>query len=322
MSSFFVLVIADPNAAHLKSLPKLPEGVRLLVTDNPEELRKNAPDADSILYAHGKSELLSSILPLARRARWIHSLWTGVEGILSSEMLAHPAPLTNGRGVFRWPLADWVVGVMLFFSFDLRRVLRQQDERLWKPFVSSTLEGRTLGIVGYGAIGSAAAERARPFGMKIIALRRRPELFQGDGLVDRSYGLGELKELMAESDYVLVVTPLTSETRGLIGEAEIGAMKSGAVLINIGRGPVVDEGALVRALQAGAIRGAALDVFETEPLPADHPFWGMGNLLLSPHTADRVEGFLIPAGECFLENLNRVLKGDPLVNRVDKRAGY
>lgn len=322
MSSFFVLVIADPKAPYLKSLTQLPEGVRLFVTDSIEELRQNAPQADAILYAHGKSELLSSTLPLAGRARWIHSLWTGVEGILSPEMLAHPAPLTNGRGVFRWPLADWVVGIMLFFSFDLRRVLQQQDERLWKPFVSSTLEGRTLGIVGYGAIGSAAAERARPFGMKILALRRRPELFQNDALVDRSYGLGDLKQLMAESDYVLVVTPLTPETRGLIGEAEIGAMKPGAVLMNIGRGPVVNEGALVRALQSGAIRGAALDVFDTEPLPANHPFWGMRNVLLSPHTADRVEGFLIPACECFLENLNRVLKGDALVNVVNKRAGY
>jgi phosphoglycerate dehydrogenase-like enzyme len=322
MSSFFVLVVADPAAAYLKSLTNLPDGARLLITENPEELRAEAPKADAILYAHGRSELLSSILPLAIRARWIHSLWTGVEGILSPEMLAHPAPLTNGRGVFRWPLADWVVGVMLFFSFELRRVLQQQEQGIWKPFVSATLDGRTLGIVGYGAIGSAIAERARPFGMKIAALRRRPELFQSDSVVDRSYGLPQLKELIAGSDYLLVATPLTPETRGLIGEAELGAMKPGAVLMNIGRGPVVDEPALIRALETGAIRGAALDVFNTEPLPPEHPFWRMRNALLSPHTADRVEGFLIPACDCFLENLDRFLKGSPLLNIVDKRAGY
>ena len=322
MSSFLVLVIADPAASYLKSLTHLPDGVRLVVTDNPEELKVQAPSADAILYAHGRNDLLSGVLLFATRARWIHSLWTGVEGILSPEMIEHPAALTNGRGVFRWPLADWVVGVMLFFAFDLRRVLQQQEQGVWKPFVSTTLEGRTLGIVGYGSIGSATAERARPFGMKIGALRRRTELFQGDALVDKSYGPDQLKDLMTACDYVLVTTPLTRETRGLIGASEIGAMKPEAVILNIGRGPVIDEPALVRALQSGAIRGAALDVFDTEPLPAGHPFWGMRNVLLSPHTADRVEGFLVPACECFLENLSRFLSGSPLLNVVDKSAGY
>ena len=127
---------------------------------------------------------------------------------------------------------------------------------------------------------------------------------------------------MGESDYVVVVTPLTAETRGLIGEAEIGSMKPSSVLINIGRGPVVDEAALLRALQGGAIRGAALDVFNTEPLPEDHPFWGMRQVFLSPHTADRVEGFLGPAFDSFRENLERFIAGNPLINVVDKRAGY
>ena len=320
---FLVLVIADPAASFVKSLFRnIPQDVQLVISDKPEELKAHAPEADAVLYAHGQVSLLSTILPLASRARWIHSLWTGVESILTPELLEHPAPLTNGRGVFRWPLADWVVGVMLYFSFDFPRVLQQQEERIWKPFVSKTLEGRNLGIVGYGAIGSAVAERARPFGMKIGALRRRPELFQNDARVDRSYAPSRLHELLSEADYVLVATPLTPETRGLIGDAELSAMKSDAVLINIGRGPVVDQAALIRALQSRTIRGAALDVFNTEPLPPDHPFWGMRNLFLSPHTADRVEGFLDPAFDCFQENLARFIKGEPLVNVVDKRAGY
>src|SRR5262249_27723996 len=132
----------------------------------------------------------------------------------------------------------------------------------------------------------------------------------------------QLKELMAASDYVLVATPLTAETRGLIGEGEIAAMKPSAVIINIGRGPVIDEAALIRALEPGRIRGAALDVFNSEPLPAGHPFWKMSNVLLSPHTADRVEGFLVPAFECFFENLDRFRKGTSLLNVVDKQAGY
>ena len=136
----------------------MPTDVRLVISDNFEELKALAPEADAVLYAHGQVSLLAGILPLATRLRWIHSLWTGVESILTPELVDHPAPLTNGRGVFRWPLADWVVGVMLYFAFDFRRVIQQQEEKLWKPFVSTTLDGRSLGIVGYGAIGSAAAD--------------------------------------------------------------------------------------------------------------------------------------------------------------------
>src|SRR5206468_11642991 len=121
---------------------------------------------------------------------------------------------------------------------------------------------------------------------------------------------------------VVVVTPLTPETRGMIGEEQIAALKPTAVIVNIGRGPVLDEAALIRALESGKLRGAALDVFTTEPLPSDHPFWRMPNVLLSPHTADRVEGFLDPAFDGFLENLDRFRKGDPLLNVVDKHAGY
>jgi phosphoglycerate dehydrogenase-like enzyme len=236
--------------------------------------------------------------------------------------LAHPAPLTNGRGVFRWPLADWVMAAMLFFAFELRRVVEQQEHGLWKPITGATLNGRTLGIIGYGAIGSAAAERARPFGMKIAVLRRHPSRSAADALVDKSYGPAQLHDLMAASDYLLLAAPLTPATRGLVGAAELAAMKPSAVVINVGRGPVIDEAALIGALESNRIRGAALDVFNTEPLPAGHPFWTLPNVLLSPHTADRVDGFLDPALDCFLDNMERFRTGEPLRNLVDKHAGY
>jgi phosphoglycerate dehydrogenase-like enzyme len=322
MSSLTLLVIADPAALFLKPLSRLQQDIQIVVSDDPEKLKSLAADADAILFADFDGDLLANVLPLANRVRWIHCLWTGVEMILKPKIVAHPAPLTNGRGVFRWPLADWVIAAMLFFAFDLGRVIRQQEQGMWKPFISTSLMGRVLGIVGFGSIGAAAAARARVFGMKIAALRRRPELFESDSPPDQTYGPGQLKELMAASDYILVVTPLTAETRGMIGEAEIAAMKPSAVIINIGRGPVIVEAALVRALEAGRIRGAALDVFNTEPLPSEHPFWRMPNVLLSPHTADRVEGFLDPAFESFVENLDRFRKGEPLANVVDKHAGY
>jgi phosphoglycerate dehydrogenase-like enzyme len=322
MSLLNLLVLADPKSPLFPPLTIVDPRVHVTIAHDPEAIKAAAPDADIVLYATMNPGLLSAALPLSTRAKWIHSLWTGVEGILGPEMLQHPAPLTNGRGVFRWPLADWAAAVMLHFAFDLGRVIQQQQQGVWKPFISTSLNGKTLGIVGYGEIGSATAARARVFGMKIAALRRRRELFDGDALVDEFFESASLKKLLAVSDYVLVALPLTPETRGILGEAEIASMKSSSVLINVGRGPVIDESALIRALESGALRGAALDVFTVEPVPAGHPFWTMPNVLLSPHTADHVEGFLIPAFECFMENLKRFLSGMPLLNIVDKRAGY
>ncbi len=322
MSGPTLLVIADPSAPFLKSLSRVPADMRTIVAGDPEKLKESAPEADAILFAAGRGGLLNPVLPLAAKARWIHSLWTGVEGLMTPELAAHPAPLSNGRGVFRWPLADWVIAVMLHYSFDLRRVIRQQEAGVWEPFTSAMLKGKTLGIVGYGSIGSAAAERARPFGMKIAALRRRPELSGGGEWVDVNYPPSQINELMAASDYVLAALPATAGTRGLIGQAQIAAMKPTSVMINVGRGSSIDEPALLRALESGKIRGAALDVFTTEPLPAGHPFYKLPNVLLSPHTADRVEGFLEPALDCFFENLERFRKGEPLLNVVDKHAGY
>lgn len=317
-----LLLIADSNSPFFPSLSGMDPRVRVTIAHDPEAIKAAAPESDIVLYATMNAGLLTSALPVATRAQWIHSMWTGVEGILGPEMLQHPAPLTNGRGVFRWPLADWVTAMMLHFALDLGRVIRQQQQGVWQPFISTSLQGRTLGIIGYGEIGSAAAARARVFGMKIAALRRHRERSDGDPLVDQFFESASLKKLLAVSDYVLVAVPLTSETRGMLGEAEIASMKPSSILINVGRGPVIDESALVRALSSGAIRGAALDVFTVEPVLAGHPFWTLPNVLLSPHTADRVEGFLIPAVESFMENLKRFLSGLPLSNVVDKTAGY
>jgi phosphoglycerate dehydrogenase-like enzyme len=322
MSGPTILVIADPAAPFLKALEQAPEQVHLIVSNDLERVKEAAPEADALFYAETHPALLHAVLPLAKKVRWIHVMWTGVEGVLKEEMLSHPALLSNGRGVFSGPLADWVAAVMLHFAFDLGRVIRQQRAGVWQNFISGVLPGKALGIIGYGSIGRAAAERARGFGMKIAALRRRPELSAGDKLVDASYAPAQLNELIAASDYLLLATPLTPETRGMLGAAQIAAMKPSAVLINIGRGPVVDEPALVEALQASKIRGAALDVFTVEPLPAGHPFYSLENVLMSPHTADRVEGFLEPAMQCFLDNLKRFCAGEPLLNLVDKHAGY
>jgi phosphoglycerate dehydrogenase-like enzyme len=317
-----ILVLADGNSPWVNLLDGLAPDANAIVADDLDLVRQHAPEADVLVQGASDARLLAQALPLARRARWVHSMWTGVEKLMSPELAASPLVLTNARGVFRRPLGEWVVAVMLHFAYDLRRVIRQQEAGVWQPFEAQELHGKTLGIVGYGGIGSAAAERARPFGVRVLALRRRPELSRHDPLLDGSHAPEQIDELMAASDYVLVAAPLTPETRGLVGEAQLAAMKASAVLINVGRGPVVDQAALLRALQAGRIRGAALDVFDVEPLPPDHPFYGMPNVLLSPHTADRVTGFYQLPVECFLENLRRFRAGEPLLNVVDKQAGY
>ncbi len=184
------------------------------------------------------------------------------------------------------------------------------------------MHGRTLGIVGYGAIGRFAAERARTFGMRILALRRHPEKSADDALIDGAYAPEQLNAMLAESDYILAAAPLTFETRGLMGESAFAAMKPSAVFINLGRGPVVVEEQLVRALRERRIRGAVLDVFDQEPLPASHPLWSLDNVLLSPHTADHTDTWLQEAVELFLENYRRFAAGEPLLNVTDKRLGY
>jgi phosphoglycerate dehydrogenase-like enzyme len=176
--------------------------------------------------------------------------------------------------------------------------------------------------VGYGDIGCAVAARARDMGMRILALRRHPEKSAGDTLVDAAFGPAQLHELLAQSDFVVVAAPLTAETRGMIGARELAAMRPTAVIVNIGRGPVVDEAALVEALRAKRIAGAALDVFDTEPLPAGHPFYGLDNLLLSPHCADHTPDWLERAMRFFLDNFDRFRQGQPLLSVVDKRLGY
>jgi phosphoglycerate dehydrogenase-like enzyme len=176
--------------------------------------------------------------------------------------------------------------------------------------------------VGYGDIGRATAVRARSLDMRILALRRRPEESKGDPLLDEVLPREALPELMRRSDDVVVALPLTPETRGFVDAAALAQMKPSAVFVNVGRGPVIDESALVAALAARRIKGAALDVFEQEPLRADHPFWRMDNLLLSPHSADHTPGWLDDAMRAFLRNLERFRRGEPLQAVVDKARGY
>jgi phosphoglycerate dehydrogenase-like enzyme len=319
MAELTVLVLARADDPGLAALDRLPAGTRARVAHGAEDALPLAPQADALLVATGNAALLERVFRAAPRLRWIHTRPAGVDNLLFPDLVASPIPVTNSRGVFSAALAEFALLGLLFFLKDTRRMLRAQAAGKWTPYEPLPLHGRTVGIVGLGDIGRAVAARLRPLGMRIVGLRRsgRP-----DPLADEVLPVTQLLDLAARVDDLVVATPLTPETERLIGDRVLGALRPGGVFVNIGRGRVVDETSLLAALDQGRLRGAALDVFEQEPLAPDHPFWSMENVLVSAHTADRTAGWELDTMEVFLENLRRFRDAEPLLNPVDKRLGY
>ncbi len=317
-----VLVVGRAGAPHLRLLDRLPSQTAVTISADEATLAEVGARADVVVSDCGYGRQLASVWPHLRAVRWVHSVTAGIDHLLFPALVESHVVLTNGRGAFKRALAEFVLTGCLHFAKDLPRLERQRRARRWETYDMEELHGRTLGIVGYGEIGHATALLAQAFGLQVLALRRRPELSAGETLADELIPPERLHDLLRRSDYVLLAAPLTAATRGMIGAAELAVMKPTAVLINVGRGPLVVEDALVAALGAGRLRGAVLDVFDTEPLPADHALYGLDNVLFSPHTADRVTGWLENAVEVFLTNFERFRKGEPLLNVVDKRAGY
>jgi len=315
-----LLVLADPSEPRLRMLEPFRERVRIVIGPTLESVADTAPSADAILVWAASRDLLRQVFALAPRARWVHCRSAGLDTLLFPALVDSPVPLTNSSGVYSRSLGEFVAAGVLFFAKDLHRMQRNQAAGRWEQFDVEMAHDKTMGIVGYGDIGRSAAHLARALGMRVIALRRRPEQSRGDPLVDEALGTDRLLELMARSDYV--VAPLTPDTLGLVSAEAIAAMKPSGVMINVGRGAVIDEPALIDALRHKRIRGAALDVFAQEPLPAGHPMYGLDNLLLSPHCADHTQTWIDDAMHFFTANLKRFLSGEPLLNVVEKRLGY
>jgi phosphoglycerate dehydrogenase-like enzyme len=306
-----LLVIAPPAFEPLELLRQEAPDIELSVGTDVETLRDAAQNADAVLIAPRYASILAGLWPDLGNARWIHTLAAGVESLPFDLLRKSDVTVTNSRGLYADALGEFAIAAMFWFAKDLRRLLRNQDERRWEPYDVERLEGRTVGIIGYGGIGHAVGTRAAALGMHVLTYRRRSEL-----------GDPTLEEVIAESDYVVMCTPLTPSTHRLLSRERIAIMKPGAVFINVGRGATVDEEALVEALQNQRIRGAALDVFDTEPLPPHHPLWQLDNVLLSPHTADHTSDAHLRAMSFFLENLRRFRSGESLENVVDKVEQY
>ncbi|GMI55623.1 hypothetical protein ScalyP_jg9074 [Parmales sp. scaly parma] len=288
------------------------------------------------------SDVLTSLPAVSASVKWIHARSAGVEHLLTHDFMStspspnlplinHKSILTNARGSFSSTLAEYCMGAVFYFEKDLPRLFKNKTDKNYDRFHVGEIKGKKLGIVGYGDIGRACGRLARfGYGMEVSALKRTKTLADGDAKILEngtvySNSQADVNKLMANSDYVLVAAPLTPQTRNLINEEALSHAKSNCVLINLGRGPIVDEAALIKALQSGQLKGAALDVFDVEPLPPSNPLWSLPNVFLSPHNMDMTKTFTIEASEDFVDRILPIwqTKGNQIdTNLVDKSRGY
>lgn len=312
-----VLALSDSNDRQLGLLANVPH----VIADSSALIDRHVGEAEVILHWSGPRDLLRTAFLANPRVRWVHSRAAGLDSILFPELVLSSVPLTNGSGVFSPSLGEFALAAILYFAKDFRRMLRNQEAGRWEPFDVEEVAGQTVGIVGYGDIGRAVASRVHALGMNVLAMKRHAPT-TADPLVAEFYGTHQLVEMLAHCDYIVASAPLTPETRHMLSDAAFAAMKPHAVVINIGRGPVIDQAALVRALVAGKIKGAALDVFEHEPIPPGDPIYKLENVLVSPHCADRTKDWLDRAMRFFLLQYERFSSGQPLENVVEKHLGY
>ncbi|WP_410662441.1 D-2-hydroxyacid dehydrogenase [Amycolatopsis sp. lyj-84] len=269
-------------------------------------------------------DFLSTAVPGAWHAadglRWLHIASAGVDPVLFPGLQASDVVLTNSRGVFDGAIAEYVLGVVLAFAKDFVRSWDLQRRKQWKHRESERISGRRVLVVGTGPIGRSIARSLRAAGMSVAGVGRRPREDDPDfGDVFSSSGLARH---LPEADYVVAVAPLTEQTKGMFDAEAFAAMKPGARFVNVGRGELVVTSDLVGALRDGPLGGAALDVFDTEPLPAESPLWSMENVLISPHMSGDFVGWRTTLVEVFADNFRRWRTGEPLRNVVDKQLGY
>jgi phosphoglycerate dehydrogenase-like enzyme len=312
--------IADADRQRLEA--RYP-GVRIVSIEDAAALPAEIADAEVFIGWHFPREHFAA----ARRLRWIQSASAGIEADLFPEMLASDVMLTNGAGLHSVSIPEHVLAQMLILSRNFHEALRLQARHEWNRFQCIVfgggvreLRGSHLAILGAGAIGSHLAQMAVALGQRVRIYRRDPS--RPVPGAEAVHGPDQLAALLRWADFVVLALPLTPETRGVIDDGALAAMQSGAYLINVGRGELIDEAALVRALQRGAIAGAALDVFSQEPLPSDHPFWSLPNLVLTPHVSGYTADYFQRVLGLFEDNLGRFVNGQPLRNLVDKQLGY
>jgi len=258
----------------------------------------------------------------APKLRWIQVISAGVDRWIGTDVWQSRVILTGVSGIHATPIGEFVMMLMLMFAKNTLLGFKMMRSRRWRRYQPGTLHDKTVGIVGLGHIGREVARLSKVFGMKTIAIRRSSKKSGTAKHVDLLLPRKRLKQMFALSDYVVVCVPLTPETHHIIGKSELNAMRSSAVLINVGRGHLIDEKALISALEKKQIAGAGLDVTGTEPLPKDSPLWGLDNVILSPHISGDMEDYMLRATDLFCENLHRYLNDKKLLNVINRQKGY
>jgi phosphoglycerate dehydrogenase-like enzyme len=296
------------------------EVVDLRFADTDEAMRTEIRGADVVFAWRAHRELLEPAWPAADRLRWIQTASAGVDALLFPELVASDVIVTNASGIFDAAIAEWVVGMVVLFAKGVLRVLDRQRRHEWLHELTEPVAGKRMLVVGVGGIGRAVARDALALEMQIRGVGRRTR--PNDEVFGVVLGTDELHEALGWADYVVDVLPGTPDTRHLFDARAFAAMRPGARFLNVGRGSTVAEEALIGALRSGRLSGAALDVFEQEPLPADSPLWDLPNVVVFPHMSGDYAGWRESVVELFLENLGRFARGEPLRNGVDKRLGY
>lgn len=272
--------------------------------------------------------LPDKIVAMSPKLKWVQLTSAGVDSLIDHEIVRAPGvTVTTASGIHATTISEYIIGAMITFAKNFPKAMRAQQENTWAPYWPQELEDATVGIIGLGAIGRRTAELSKALRMRVLAMRRSCERRMsgaeaGESAVDEMFPPGDLHALLGESDYVVLTLPLTAESRGLIGEAEIAAMKPNAVIVNIARGSVIDQEALIRALSEGRIAGAALDVTSPEPLPSDHELWDVENVMITPHISGGTPRYMERAIDLFCDNLHRYAGGETLRNVVDPSRGY
>jgi phosphoglycerate dehydrogenase-like enzyme len=270
----------------------------------------------------------ADILGRAPALRWVQLTSAGIDRLAESEMVqSDRIQTTTASGIHAVPISEYVIGAMIAFAKGFPTAMRQQTESHWQGYVAKELEDATVAVLGLGAIGRRVAELSKAFGMRVLAMRRSCETRMtgeqvGEPFVDEMLPPSDLTYALEQSDYIVLAVPLTSESQHMIGAEQFGAMKPSAVIVNIARGGVIDQDALIAALKSNRIAGAALDVASPEPLPPDSELWSAPNVMITPHISGGTPRYMERAIELFCDNLRRYLAGEPLRNVVDRERGY